>query len=292
MTAPGEREAVDVSVTLLTYNAGPLLDRVLRGIRDQATRRAVEIVAVDSGSSDGTLAVLAQHGVFVTEIPTNEFDFGRTRDLVFEKSRGRVVVCLSQDAVPAHEHWLENLVAPLDDPKVAASCGRSVPDPERGSAQFPWERNGLFYFTREMRAFAAKYGRGLSNANDAIRRDVWERLRFGAQPIGEDFRFQTKLHAEGLPIAFPDGAEVMHQHTYSLGTLYKRCRNEGLGLRTLGCRYREVDVVRDMTNLNVYHAWLREFARGGLRTPAALAFPVVRPCAVYIGSRFARRYLR
>lgn len=286
------RAAVDVSVTLLTYNAGPLLARALRAVRNQDTRRSVEIVAVDSGSTDGTLAVLAQHDAHVTEIPLREFDFGRTRDLVFEESSGRAVVCLSQDAVPAHDQWLERLVAPLDGPEFAASCGRSAPDPERGFAQFPWERNGLFYFTREMRAFAGKYGRGLSNSNSAIRRDVWERLRFGAQPIGEDFRFQTKLHAAGLGIAFPDGAEVLHHHTYTLRTLYKRCRNEGLGLRTLDCAYGEADLLRDLARLPVWRAWVRELARGGLRTPAALAFPVVRPCAVYAGSRFARRYLR
>lgn len=284
--------AVDVSVTLLTHNAGPLLARVLEAVRKQKTQRSIEIVAVDSGSTDGTLAVLAQHDVAVTEVPLDEFDFGLTRDRVFAESRGRVVVCLSQDAVPAHERWLDNLVAPLEDPAVAAACGRSVPDSERGFPQFPWERNGLFYFTREMRAFAARYGRGLSNANSAIRRDVWERLRFGAQPIGEDFRFQTKAHAAGLAIAFPDGAEVLHHHTYSLPVLYKRCRNEGLGLRTLGCAYGAADLLRDVARGPVWRAWARELARGGLRTPAALLFPVVRPCAVYIGSRSGRAYLR
>jgi len=283
---------VDVSVTLLTYNAGPLLARVLEAIQGQRTSRSIEIVAVDSGSTDGTLAVLAQHDVHVTEIPLREFDFGRTRDLVFEESSGKIVVCLSQDAVPAHEHWLEHLVAPLDSGNFAAACGRSVPDPDREFPQFPWERNGLFYFTREMRAYAKKYGRGLSNANSAFRREIWEKLRFGEQPIGEDFRFQTKLATAGHTIAFPDGAEVLHHHTYSLPSLYKRCRNEGLGLRAVGCGYGPGDLLMDIARPNVWRAECRELLRGTLRTPAALLFPIVRPCAVFAGSTFARRYLR
>ncbi|NUM56846.1 MAG: glycosyltransferase family 2 protein [Candidatus Hydrogenedentes bacterium] len=282
----------DVSVTLLTYNAGPLLARVLKAIHEQETARRFEIVAVDSGSTDGTLAVLAQYDAHVTEIPQREFDFGLTRDLVFEESSGRVVVCLSQDAVPAHERWLDSLVAPLDDPAIAASCGRSVPDPDRAYAQFVWERNGLFYFTREMRAFVAKYGRGLSNANSAVRREVWERLRFGAQPIGEDFRFQTKLSAAGLAIAFPDGAEVLHHHAYTLRSLYKRCRNEGLGLRALDCAYGGKDLLHDCANRTVWRAWARELVRGNLRAPASLLFPIVRPSAVFVGSALARGYLR
>ena len=283
---------VDVSVTLLTFNAGPLLDRVLKAIRRQQTSRRIEIVAVDSGSTDGTLAVLAQHDARVTEIPQREFDFGRTRDRVFEESSGSIVVCLSQDAVPAHDLWLERLAAPLDGGAFAASCGRSIPDPDREYPQFPWERNGLFYFTREMRAYTKKYGRGLSNANSAFRREVWEALRFGEQPIGEDFHFQTKLAAAGHAIAFPDGAEALHHHTYSLRSLYKRCRNEGLGLRAVGCGYSAADLLLDLLRPAVWRAECRELLRGNLRTPAALLFPIVRPCAVMAGSTFAKGYLR
>jgi rhamnosyltransferase len=277
-------------VTLLTRNAGPLLRRLLQGVRDQETDRVVEVVAVDSGSSDNTLETLREFGADVTSIPPESFNFGRTRDRVFEMSRGDIVVCLSQDAIPAHPHWLENLIAPFEDPYVAASCGRSMPDPERGFDQFPWERNGWFYFTAEMRTFRERYGRGFSNANSAIRRSVWDRLRFGEQPIGEDFLFQTKLHAEGLRIAFPDDAAVLHHHTYTLGTLYKRCRNEGMGLAALGCGYGLGDFAIDTVSVGKYRAWARDLVRGNLRSPAALLFPAVRPTAVYLGSHFGKEY--
>ncbi len=282
----------DVSVTLLTHNAGLLLRRLLQAVRDQKTDRTVEIVAVDSGSSDGTLDTLREFGARVDTIPSESFNFGRTRDRVFEKSRGAIVVCLSQDAIPAHPRWLENLVAPLGDPEVAATCGRSIPDPDRSFSQFPWERNGWFYFTAEMGKFRERYGRGLSNANSAIRWSVWERLRFGEQSIGEDFLFQTKLNKEGLRIAFPDDAPVLHHHTYTLGPLYKRCRNEGMGLAALGCEYTAGDLARDLVSPGKYRAWLRELARGSLRNPAALLFPMVRPLGVFAGSRFGREFLR
>ncbi|GMV92286.1 MAG: hypothetical protein AMXMBFR82_20640 [Candidatus Hydrogenedentota bacterium] len=279
-------------MTLLTRDAGALLRRVLDAVRTQETSRSVEIVAIDSGSTDGTLDMLREYEARVETIPAESFNFGRTRDRVFELSRGDIVICLSQDAVPAHPQWLENLIAPLDDPEVAASCGRSIPDPERDFPQFPWERNGWFYFTAEMRKFRERYGRGLSNANSAIRRSVWERLRFGEQSIGEDFRFQTKLHAEGLRIAFPEDAPVLHHHAYTLGTLYKRCRNEGMGLAALGCGYGLGDYVSDTLSLSKYKVWLRESVKGNLWSPAALLFPVIRPAAVYAGSRFGREFLR
>ncbi|MBI5093916.1 MAG: glycosyltransferase family 2 protein [Candidatus Hydrogenedentes bacterium] len=282
----------DVTVALLTRNAGTLLERVLHAVREQDTPRRVELLAIDSGSTDGTLALLDQFSARVVTIAGDAFDFGLTRDRAFEEARAPIVVSLSQDAIPAHPRWLEHLVAPLDDPAVAASCGRSIPDPDRGYPQFPWERNGYFYFTHEMKKFAGQYGRGLSNANSAIRRSVWEQVRFGAASIGEDYRFQSKLGADRGGIAFPDDAPVLHHHNYTLTQLYKRCRNEGLGLRELGCEYNEADLLLDLIAPRKYWVWLRELFSGRLTTCAALAFPLVRPAAVYAGSRFGRSYLR
>jgi rhamnosyltransferase len=278
-----------LTVSLLTYNAGPLLRRVLDAVFAQETTRPFEVLVVDSASTDGTQDLVRKYPVRLISIAREDFDFGRTRDLAFEQARGSIVVTLSQDAVPLNPQWLDHLVQPLDDPDVGAACGLSMPDPERGFPQFPWERNGYFYFTREIRKFTARYGKGLSFANAAVRRSAWERLRIEAQPVGEDFQFQQKLHAAGLKIAFPEDAPVLHHHTYTLASLWRRCRNEGLGLRALGCPYTEIDLARDLASWPKYIQWLREIKRGSLRTSADFAFPVVRPVAVYVGSRFARQ---
>ncbi len=284
-----ETESCDITVALLTRDAGPLLARVLDGVLGQETDRRVEVLAVDSGSADGTVDVLKARDVRVVAIPAAEFDFGRTRDLAYQHARGDIVVNLSQDAIPADSGWLENLIRPLGDPEVGVSCGTSIPDPERDRPQFPWERNGYFYFTREIRKFVAQYGRGVSFANSAVPRKVWERHRFDPQPLGEDFQFQKKLHGAGLRTAFPEAAKVLHHHHYNLHTLYARCRDEGLALRLLGCGYTEFDLLRDLASAGKYLQWLRELRRGSLNSAAALLFPVLRPAAVYAGSRFGHR---
>ncbi len=279
-----------VSITLLTRDAGALLARVLDAISAQATDREVHVVAVDSGSRDATPEVLRARGAEVVSIAPDSFDFGRARDRVFELGRGEFVVTLSQDAVPAHDRWLENLLAPFANPFTAISCGASIPDPAREFDQFPWERNGHFYFTREMAKFRAAHGRGVSFANAAIRRSVWERLRIAPQALGEDFQFQQKVQAAGLAIAFPDRAEALHHHDYDLAGLWGRCRNEGLALRELGVDYTFGDFARDLVGPAKFVQWAREVRRGRLRTPAALAFPLVRPLAVFAGARSTRGY--
>jgi len=288
MTGQNGNDSYDVTIAVLTRDAGPVLPRWLDAVQGQVTGRRFEVLAVDSGSTDGTLDTLRAHGVRVVTIEQGAFNWGRTRDLAYEQARSPVVVNLSQDAIPRNDQWLERLLRPLADPEVAVSCGSSVPDAEREFPQFPWERNGYFYFTREMGKFAARYGRGLSFANSAVRRAVWEDLRFDDQPTGEDFQFQTKLHAAGLRIAFVDDAPVLHHHNYGFGGLFRRCRNEGYALRLMGCPYTELDLLLDLASPAKYIQWLRELKRGSLRTVADVTFPVVRPIAVYAGSRFTR----
>jgi rhamnosyltransferase len=290
-TVTGEvnKSAFDVSVTFLTRNGGATLKRALQAVRDQATDRRVEIVAVDSGSTDSTLANLEAHDTRVFSIDPESFNFGTARDRAFDESKAPIVVTLSQDAIPADDTWIESLVAPLDESDAAVSCGKSIPDPHRGFHPFAWERNGYFYFTREMRKFANRFGRGLSFSNAAVRREVWQSLRIDAQPVGEDYQFQTKLHAANERIAFAPEAQVYHHHTYTTRRLVERCRNEGLGLRLLGCPYTEWDLANDLVSPRKYVQWAREVRHRRIRSFAEAMFPVVRPLAVYAGSRFGRR---
>jgi len=289
VTGEVKSNAFDVSVTFLTRNGGATLLRALRSVRDQATENRVEIVAIDSGSTDATLTHLAEYDARVISIDPESFNFGTARDRAFVESNAPIVVTLSQDAVPADDKWLSDLIAPLSEGNSFVSCGRSIPDPHRGFHPFAWERNGYFYFTREMRKFRERFGRGLSFSNAAVRRDVWESVRIDPQPVGEDYQFQTKLEANHHAIAFVPDAQVYHHHNYDLVRLAQRCRNEGLGLRLLGCAYTEWDLISDLASPQKYLQWAREVRYGRIQSVSEAVFPVMRPLAVYAGSRFGRR---
>lgn len=282
-------EQPDISVGIPTRNAGPPFRRLLEAVHGQNTAKRYEVYALDSGSTDGTLELLAEYAVPVIAIDPADFDWGRVRDKLFAVARAPVVVNLSQDAIPAHADWLDHLVAPLAAPEVGASSGSSIPDPDRPFPQFAWEANGYYYFTREIAKFTARYGRGMSFGNTAVPRAVWKRLRIDPQATGEDFGFQRKLYAAGLRIAFPENAPTLHHHNYTLRGVYRRCRNEGLALRQMGCAYHAADLLLDLAGPRKYIQWLRELRHRRLHSAAEWLYPLLRPLAVYHGSRFARR---
>lgn len=284
-----EDGAPRISIGIPVRNGGVLLKRLLQQLSAQQSAHSFETYALDSGSTDGSQELCRAHGLRVVEVPRESFNWGNLREQLFREARGEIVVNLSQDAIPANPDWLDRLVAPLEDPEVAVVCGSSIPDPARHFPQFQWECNGYFYFTREMQRFTARYGRGLSFANTAVRKSVWEALHIAPQATGEDFGFQTRLHAAGAKVVFTRDAPVLHHHHYTVRSAWRRCRNEGLALREMGVAYGAADLLADVTMPRLWRQYARELRHRRLHSASEFFYPLLRPLAVYAGSRFARR---
>jgi len=102
-----------VSVLLLTHNGADTLPGVLAAIKAQDVPFPYELVAVDSGSRDGTTDLLRAQVDRLIDIREADFNHGTTRNLGIEACRAPFVVLLVQDAEPESPAWLSRLVAPL-----------------------------------------------------------------------------------------------------------------------------------------------------------------------------------
>ena len=94
-----------VTVAIPVLNGARYLDEVLAAVRAQRVDRDVEILIVDSGSTDGSLEITRRHGAVVHEIDKSEFSHGGTRNSMMGAARGDHVAFLTQDATPAHDRW-------------------------------------------------------------------------------------------------------------------------------------------------------------------------------------------
>ena len=123
--------APSVTVAILTYNGEEHLDALLTAVEAQDYAGEIEILVIDSGSTDATLAIVGRHPlVRLHEIPNSEFGHGRTRTLAAELATGEFVAYLTHDAVPADDRWLAQLLAPMiDDERIAIVTGRQIARP-------------------------------------------------------------------------------------------------------------------------------------------------------------------
>ncbi|MEJ2608467.1 MAG: glycosyltransferase family A protein [Anaerolineales bacterium] len=92
------------SVVVRAFNEEKHIGRLLTGIMHQ-TIKEVEIVLVDSGSSDATVAIAARYPVKIVHIRPEEFTFGRSLNRGIEQTTSESVVIAS-----AHVHALRERV--------------------------------------------------------------------------------------------------------------------------------------------------------------------------------------
>ncbi|MEM1450321.1 MAG: glycosyltransferase [Planctomycetota bacterium] len=222
-----------VSVLMPTWQGMEFLARVLDALAAQRYSGEWDLLAIDSSSTDGTWELLGERAesfpvpMRCERIHGVEFDHGDTRNLLAARSRGEILVFLTQDAIPASHDWLQTLVANFDDPEVGAAYCRNVPRPDADvltkvfSARDPGYAEGR----RETRLPAAdEYAamgpherRLLYNFNDvasAFRRDLWERHPFPRTPFGEDVLMARAFLEAGFTVVYDDVATVEHSHDY------------------------------------------------------------------------------
>ena len=207
-----------VTVALPVLDGGPLLGDVLSAVGEQEIDREVELLVIDSGSTDGSRELARRHGARVVEISRAEFSHGGTRNRLMELAAGDHVAFLTQDSRPAHPGWLAALLRGFtlaDD--VALVTGPYLPRPDAS----PMVR-------RELREYFDGFGservdRGVagpgpaaffSSANGAVARWAWERFPFRPVPYAEDQQLARDVLAGGLAKAYLAEAAVVHSHDY------------------------------------------------------------------------------
>lgn len=119
------KETLFISAIIPTLNAHFYLESLLARLKKQSIN--CKIVLIDSSSCDDTVIISKKYGDKVLIIPKDDFNHGKTRNFGIQETSGDITVLLTQDAIPADDYCLENLLKPLDDPKIVASFGRQLP---------------------------------------------------------------------------------------------------------------------------------------------------------------------
>ncbi len=268
------------SVILLTKNGSKTIARCLDSLFAQKTGSPFEVIAIDSGSTDGTVEIMGRYPLTLEKIPSEDFNFGATKNMGVGMSKGQIVVFLSQDAIPSSEDWLQNMVEPFTDPEIMVVQGLEV----SADDGFYWWRIGHFWFTSEIRRWMERHqGVGLSCVSLAIRKTAFDRIRFDEVPFGEDKLLQKKALMQGFGIDVASLAIVEHTHRYTLRSLVQRLANEGLGARLSGGQYSFKDMLRDSSDRRIIRLLFEGLRSGRIRSIGEFIYPLLRPMVVYIG---------
>lgn len=222
-----------ISIVIPVKNGGSRLRECLEAISAQHLDEPVEVIVIDSGSTDGTPMLARSLGARVHEIPAFEFNHGTTRNLGARLAEGEIVVYTVDDALPMGDDWLAELVAPLRTAEgVGASYGRQVP---RTDTPLPQRYYIASRYGPEPRVQRSTQDGDVtlksimfSNVCSAIRRDLLSRFPFpGDVNTSEDMEWARRVLLAGEAIAYVPTAAVRHSHAYTIGGAFKRYFDQG-----------------------------------------------------------------
>jgi len=101
-----------VSVIIPAKNGQKTIGKVLQVIFEQNFNSDFEVIVIDSGSTDQTLAIVSKFPIKLAEIRPEEFSHSGTRNYgaALAAKSSDYLIFLNQDALPSDSFWLENLV--------------------------------------------------------------------------------------------------------------------------------------------------------------------------------------
>jgi rhamnosyltransferase len=295
-----------VAVVVPTLNAGPRLTALLDGIRSQVIDQPVRVVAVDSGSTDGTVRTLEAYGATVLHVARGSFNHGATRNHALAAVTEEFAALLVQDAVPASPQWLAALTAPLTaDPAIAGSYARQLPWPDaRRTTKYylgrsavsatepvtrgPLDAAGFSRMTPHERHEVCQF----DNVSSCIRMAVWRSHPFEPVRFAEDLGWARRVLLAGHRLAYVPEAVVWHSHDRSVAYELRRAylAHERLqqlfGLSTIPTRAACLRAVAATLPLHVRLA-LRD-PRGWRGFVHSVALAAALPYGQYLGARAAR----
>lgn len=216
------------SIVIRAYNEEKHIRKLLTGI-DKQTVTDREVILVDSGSSDGTLEIAKDYSVNIVSIDPKNFTFGRSLNTGIEAAAGEIIIIISAHCYPVYPDWLEQLVSPFKDEKIASSYGK-----QRGADTNHYSEHQFFnnYFPN---ASQPDQGQPFThNANAAIRRSLWELNPYHESLTGlEDLAWSSWAKDQGYSVAYVANAEIVHIHEETFKQVHNRYRREAIAMKQI-----------------------------------------------------------
>lgn len=238
-----------ISVFIPTLNGEKYLRDSIEAVLVQQLPRgyALELLVTDTGSTDETLTILNdfKSQLILKQIPNSEFGHGKTRSRAAYEARGEFILFLSQDATPANERWLINMIEPffISD-RIGCVFGKQQARPD-AAATIKREVNGVFgsmgaadsiVLQREKSLVDGKSTNPLnsffSDVNSAVRR----KLLIGEVPFqdvryAEDQALASDMQRKGYLKAYAPLGVVWHSNEYTFREYFRRKFDEYIGLQ-------------------------------------------------------------
>jgi glycosyltransferase involved in cell wall biosynthesis len=265
-----------IALIVRCFNEEAHIGRLLTGVRHQSVQPD-ELIVVDSGSTDATLAIASTFDATIVSLRPEDFSFGHALNVGIQAATTDIAVMASAHVYPLYDTWLERLADPFEDPQIGLAYGRQqAPIHSRFSEQQLLRR---WFPETSVRRQREPF---CNNANAAIRRSLWEDLPYDEGLTGlEDLDWAKKALARGYLLSYVAEAPIVHVHDESFQQILNRYRREAIAHKQIFREQRMGAITAARLGLMNIIGDIRAAQRQGVLREHLVDIPVFRTAQFY-----------
>lgn len=210
-----------IDVVIPVYQPGQEFQKLIGRLMKQTVEVSHIWLMQTIGKPEDPLMKTQDDRITVIPVLQSEFDHGGTRDLGTRQSRSEYILFMTQDAMPADTHLVENLLKGMEDPQTGISYARQLARPGAGILE-RMTRNYNYPAESVVKTHADQDQMGIktyfcSDVCAMYRRSYYEELGGFVKPtiFNEDMIMAYHMIQAGYQVAYQAEAQVIHSHDYS-----------------------------------------------------------------------------
>ncbi len=217
----------DISIIIPVKNGAETLAACLQKIVEQKYEGVKEIIVIDSGSSDNSVAIAISFGAKIIDVPQGEFNHGLTRNVGSAIANGELLYFTVQDAWLANDVMLQKIVEHFVDSEVESVTGmQAIPHDNTKNPALWFKRSGepvaeTYQFLpgvfQELNPYKQKQICCWDNVNAMYRKSALLKQPFVKANLSEDMIWAKQALEKGWKIVRDPSILVYHYHHHHFG---------------------------------------------------------------------------
>ena len=219
------------SIVIRTYNEEKHIGKLIEGINKQeiGENLKLEIIIVDSGSSDSTTSIARQMGARVVNISKENFSFGRALNIGCNCASGDILLFASAHVYPIYTDWIAKMMEPFVQENVGLVYGRQI-----GCSTSYFSEIQIFSKWFPEYSDYNQTTPFCNNANCAIRKSLWDDLKYDEELTGlEDLAWASNIMKLQFRVVYLSEAVIVHVHEETPQKIKNRYRREAIALKII-----------------------------------------------------------
>ena len=233
--APDSPQPPAVTVIVPVLNGKDTIELCIQSLLQlRPPAGGVELIAVDNGSTDGTIEILRRYESQLKVLEQSKRGVSAARNLGVQHARGDHIAFIDSDCI-AEPDWLRNIILPLADLRVGIAGGAIL-------AQQPcnWIQNFGERIHDHQRAIEREEPPYVIGMNCASRRAVLLEVGLFDERLwrGQDVDLARRIHAAGYRLVYCPTALVRHRNESTIPSLFAKGMAHGRAIALLDRKYR------------------------------------------------------